>query len=43
MGCEESNGESFEDQAACMTCIYDAVDLIDSKAYCGKLEVMILA
>jgi hypothetical protein len=38
-GCKESNGESVEDQAACMTCIYNAyTDLIDSKATCSELE-----
>ncbi len=38
-GCEESNGESFEDWHACMTCLHDAfVDLIDSAATCSELE-----
>ena len=37
-GCKESNGESFEDRHACMTCLHDAfVDLIDSAATCSEL------
>jgi hypothetical protein len=37
-GCKESNGKSFEDWHACMTCLHDAfVDLIDSAATCSEL------
>jgi len=39
MGCEDSNGESFEDKAACVTCLYDTFDdLVESGATCDELE-----